>query len=716
MKKFILASILLLLCSLGFYIAVYYYGFFINLDKAGTITVVSKTDGKTILIANGNSYEEIIVKGVEVSSNIPGHYTTDYAVDEKTWEHWFSQIAEMGANTIRIATVYEDTFYNAFYEYNRNHDKPLYLLQGISVTDYANDSGQDAYSAEFYGSLIKDAHTVVDIIHGRKNIMLNEARGSGIYRKDISKWVLGYIIGSDWDTGTVAYTNNQSKYSTQYIGSYIETTPDATVFEALLARVMDELISYETNKYKMQHIISFINKPENDPFEYDEFYAKQIGKYNQIDAEHLMPTNQLQSGYFASYSLYEYCDNFADYFSEEQRESLKMLLPSLDKSLYYEGYTQLLNSYHTIPVLIASYGYSSGRGIENIREKEGPLTEKEQGEHLAATYQDVIDSGCVGAVISSWQDIWQRRTWNTSYAVDNSDVEKWHDIQTSGQGYGLLSFESGKEKRICYIDGDTSEWNQEQLVWKENGYELYMTYDLQAIYFMVRKVGLTDQMEFFIPVDITPNSGSMVYEEKFLFDRPVDFLIWMNGQQNSRLLVQARYEAVRENYLYQIAGEDPFVTYPDKNASDFVPIYMILENKKIVHDITDEEEMKKIKQYDVFETGKLICGNGNPNNEKYNSQADFCYGKDAVEIRIPWLLFNVSNPVEMKIHDDYYNNYGVEHISISNCYVGIAEGEIERSVQLASFDLNKISKILYHERLKEAYYAMKGIWNQKSLE
>src|SRR5690606_37957720 len=104
-----------------------------------------------------------------------------------------------------------------------------------------------------------------------------------------------------------------------------------------------------------------------------------------------------------------------------------------DNKLYYDGYTQLLSNYHSMPVVISGYGYSSSRGTESI---EGPITEEEQGEALAATYKDIIVSGCSGAFISTWQDTWERRTWNTSYSVDVNQTFRWRDVQTDGQGYG----------------------------------------------------------------------------------------------------------------------------------------------------------------------------------------------------------------------------------------------------------------------------------------
>ena len=146
-------------------------------------------------------------------------------------------------------------FMMLFYDYNVNNDKPLYLLQGLQVSEWANNSQNDAYSMDFYDSLKKDCIDIVDVIHGNKIIATNKMKGSGIYTKDISPWVLGYIVGNEWNSGTIAYTNHQD-YSSNYQGDYISTCDGATAFEALLADVMDTLIRYESQKYKQQRLIT----------------------------------------------------------------------------------------------------------------------------------------------------------------------------------------------------------------------------------------------------------------------------------------------------------------------------------------------------------------------------------------------------------------------------------------------------------------------------
>lgn len=74
----------------------------------------------------------------------------------------------------------------------------------------------------------------------------------------------------------------------------------------------------------------------------------------------------------------------------------------MDTERFGNGYVQLLNAYHTMPVLVASYGFSTARGTVST---EGPLNEQEQGERLVAAYEDFLSAGCAGAVVSTWQDV-----------------------------------------------------------------------------------------------------------------------------------------------------------------------------------------------------------------------------------------------------------------------------------------------------------------------
>ena len=52
----------------------------------------------------------------------------------------------------------------------------------------------------------------MDVIHGHRIVSPGDTSGTGFYRWDVSEWVLGYLVGSEWDSGNIAYTNNSTTY------------------------------------------------------------------------------------------------------------------------------------------------------------------------------------------------------------------------------------------------------------------------------------------------------------------------------------------------------------------------------------------------------------------------------------------------------------------------------------------------------------------------
>lgn len=710
MKKFFISVFVILSIILGLDYGIYYKGIYMKGGEEKPLTIQVRTNGQMIEYQNqeGN-YEALTIKGVELTSSIPGHYITDYAIDETTYLRWFRWIQEMGANTISVPNIMDDTFYHALYNYNTQNESPLYVLQGISITDYANNNKEDAYSEGFYQALKEAGMGAVDVIHGKKKILINKGIGTGHYNKDVSEWVLGYILATDWNADTVAYTNHNG-YDAIYDGEYIQTTSDATAFEAMLAKIMDQMIDYESEKYHVQRLISFMNSPVIDPFEYDKHYAKQLGKHTQLDAENLKVKKAFKSGYFASYRVYDFCENFYDYFSEEQKGRLldTQQVEELQGETY-GGYVRLLNAYHTIPVIVG-YGFSSSRGTV----KSDPLSEFEQGKALVKGYEGFIKAGSAGVVISAWQDIWGQSTWNTSYALTLNNRHYWNDIQSYNQGNGLLSFDPGEIQSICYIDGKDSEWTEEDVIIEHDGIQLSAKYDERGIYLLIQGEQVNSKQPLYIPIDTTKQTGSSDCEQYLLqFEKNADFLLVLDGPDNSQVLVQKRYESIRANYSIETTGVDAYVEVPEADTPLFVPIHMMSNDKDLIGPDETIKEIQSKRLTDVLETGKLHYGNGNPESETFNSLADFYYGEDLIEIRIPWQLLNFSDPSHMQIHADYYRNYGVEHTSIDELYIGIAKANRNKHepIPMEALSLKGWGQdVAYHERLKQSYYIVQQAW------
>ena len=156
MKKFIIPVSVLLCLFLAFQWFDYRYGLNWQTSERAA-EIIAKTAGRQILIRESEGYEPFEIRGVDLGAGIPGYFATDYKVDKETYLRWFDLIQQMGANTIRVYTILNSDFYNAFYEYNQGREEPLYLIHGLWVNDYVQFSHRDAYDQAFLGTFLEDA-------------------------------------------------------------------------------------------------------------------------------------------------------------------------------------------------------------------------------------------------------------------------------------------------------------------------------------------------------------------------------------------------------------------------------------------------------------------------------------------------------------------------------------------------------------------------------
>ncbi len=720
MKKFVIIVVMLVALYLGWDFCYYQLGWYVDLHPEQEITTFVTTDETNIYILHSGGPQAFEVRGVNMGAGLPGKWATDYAIDEQTYLRWFSQIQDMGANTVRVYTILSDAFYNAFYAYNQGREEPLYLLQGVWVNDYVQNSRLDAYDDAFFKTFLDDCRKAVDVIHGRRKITVsNTNMGSGSYRKDISQWVLGYIIGVEWEDVTVCYTDEKYPERNHYQGDYFYTDQQATAFEALLAEAGDRMVAYESARYKTQRLLAFSNWPTTDPFDYPEEVANYFMKCAKVDVEHIKTTERFLSGQFASYHVYPYYPDYLSYVSDWQSLGLSGAASYYDENGVpntYRAYLTLLRQHHTMPVVISEFGVSTGRGMaqrdQNTGRNQGNQSEDEQGQALVDCFEDIMAAGCSGGCVFSWQDEWFKRTWNTMYAVDLRRTPYWSDYQTNEQYFGLLSFDPGEEQSVCYVDGDVSEWSEADVVSRPSeDLSVSMKYDEKFLYLRIHK----DQLDFskdvlYLPIDTTPKTGSNYcanYDLKF--ERNADFVLVLDGEHDSRLQVQARYESLRSTYYHETAGLDAYLDPPDGSCPQFVNIDLILQTATplLYGDLTANSE--------TYETGLLTYGDANPSHEDFNSLADFMVCADDIEVKLPWQLLNFADPSRMKIHDDYYDgHYGVDYLSIDCLYIGVGLAGAEGRIAMDKVPLEGWgNKVTFHERLKRSYYHLQQYWTAR---
>ena len=387
---------------------------------------------------------------------------------------------------------------------------------------------------------------------------LGRGLGSGSYRKDVSPWVIAYILGVEWEDVTVAYTNEKYPERNTYQGTYMVTTTDATPFEAMLAQVGDDVIENESTRYKQQRLIAFSNWPTTDPFLYPVEITNFFMKCAQVDVEHIQTTDAFLSGQFASYHVYPYYPDYLNYVLNPVEiisemnfgtgvnpESMMLLSNGVpcdevlsgdeEEDFYdrdgevntYYAYLKMLNTYHTMPVVISEYGVSTGRGMAqrdiNTGRNQGNMTEQEQGQAVIDCYEDIMDAGSAGQLCVHLQDEWFKRTWNTMANVDLDNTPYWSDYQTNEQYFGLLAFDPGEEESVSYTDGDPSEWTKADILLETDQGRLSMKYDEKFLYFYVQGIDLAEDT-LYIPIDTTPKTGSTYCKNYGLtFERPLRF-------------------------------------------------------------------------------------------------------------------------------------------------------------------------------------------------
>ena len=692
MKKYLIICFSIVLFLFGIYYLYFYTSF--TLISHEDVQASIKTDGKSFMLNNNN----FSIKAISLSMTIPQSDGISKNISKATYLRWFELIQDMNVNSIQIATIASPEFYQALKEYNLNNDTPLYLIQGIDAGSYEKNSTADYFDKSLKDKLIRDAKIMIDVIHGKRIIANSSVYPSGRFLSDVSKWTIAYIIGTEWNDVTVEYTNQLRKEDTVYEGTYLKTTEDSKPFERILTEIGDKIISYESRKYGEQRLISFGNTPQTDPFQYDIAITDYFNKFTTIDMEHIKQTDKVKSGLFASYQAYS---SYPDYYS---------LSEIAYEDTYYE-YLKSLNIHHTIPVIISEFGYSTSRSTQkntlNVNYGNGIYTEEEQGKMIIKSINTMKKAGISGFVIREWQDNWANNTWNTMHAVDTTRSSYWHDVETSTQGYGILSFDPGKKETKVVLDGKKEEWTKEDIVLKDNELTLSAKYDQVYLYLLVEKNNLDlDNDILYIPIDTTNRSGTKTSDiDNLTFDQNVDFLIKINGNDNSKIMVQERYNTLRAVYGRKVYFTDSYEkdNIPRKDSNKFEDIYLITSTQNLLREngtYLIQNEVTRVN------TGKLTYGNGNPNSKEYNSLSDYYSSGNQIEIRIPWQLLNFSDPTKMKIHDDYYEKYGVESYEIDKIQLGLGDGS--KTISLKEYKLEKKKQeASYHERLKKSYQIIK---------
>lgn len=688
----------------------------------------SRTGKDSIQIQKEGKWEDFVIKGVNVGIAKPGAFPGETAITKEEYLCWFKLIGGMNANAIRVYTLHPPQFYEAFHEYNQLAAEPLYLFHGAWANEEMLVGSQDAFSNEVSSDFQREIKQMIDIIHGNAEIAPSKGHASGKYSHDISPYVLGFILGIEWDPSVVLNTNQVYQGMEQFTGQYFETK-GAEAFEIWLAKMMEFTADYETKHYNWQHTISFTNWVTTDLLEHPS-EPLETEDMVSVNPNTISKTARFNGGMFASYHVYPYYPDFLSY----EKKYLEYIDKRGEKN-HYAGYLNDLISAHSMPVLIAEFGVPASRGLTHRSVSgmnQGFLSEKQQGEMNRELFRTIVGEGSAGGLVFSWQDEWFKRTWNT---MDYDNPERrpfWANHQTNEQNFGLLRFEAGKKSSSLLVDGRSGDWEKKGIKPAEEakGFlkRAYVTSDEGYLYIRIdfSKTVDWENQNTFLFIDSIPNQGqhnlNLNNEMSLRSGFGTDFMVQLAGPENSRILVDSYYDPFYFQYGKTL-NMIPKMRYAEqKNNGIFHPIRLALNKEMVL-----PSENRKIP-FQSYETGVLKYGTANPDDKDFNSLTDISISenKKMIEIRIPWQLLNVKDPSSKEIITDLYKK-GLEKseriTGFDFAAVSVERGQITGTLPELNGNASELDKTFryewkeweqpqYYERLKQSYKIMSDAFKE----
>lgn len=679
-------------------------------DNQTGISYRFKAEGDYFYIYENGDWKQMFMRGVNIGATEPGLFPGDLTISYDTYYRWFGYISEMNCNCIRIYTLMPPQFYQALGDFNKKAKNKLYLYQGIWVNEEDIERLSDTYAEneKILNDFTTDAVNLVNVIHGKAKIAETAGEAYGTYNTDVSPWLVGWIIGIEWDPNFVINTNNQHPDKKDYDGKYLYTQT-ASPFEAFLCRVGDALIKHEAETYKFQVPLAFSNWITTDPLTHPNEPHFDEDK-TTVNTENVKCRN-FGPGMFASYHIYPYYPDSLNY----QEDYLEYTDDS-GKVNTYEAYLEDLKLAHTMPIIVAEFGIPTSRGMGHesvMGYNQGMVDETAQGAMLIDMLGSIENAKYAGGIVFTWQDEWFKRTWN-NVMFDIADRRPyWSNIQTTEQCFGLLAFDPGKESMAAYVDGDVSEWKNTQPTVTTGQGKLYIKSDERYLYIMLDAGNYDFEKDtLLIPINTIADQGNLkAAQYNAEFDTAADFLIYINGKNNSHIYVDRYYDAFNYYFLESKKLSD---IKAEENAgvknSGMFDIMRLCYGYNLTVKGTNQVVPDK-----AYETGKLRYGNGNPKAQEYKSLSDFYFKNGKLEIRIPWQLLNVMDPSGKQQISDFRKTQVISPQAYQSFDFGFAYRTGTESLKITlggSYEYNGWNTPTWHERLKPAYYELQNYFKK----
>jgi hypothetical protein len=614
------------------------------------LTLPAQVGGRAVAAATEGGFTPLFWAGVNLGSTVPGTQPGEVAATRADYDRWFQDMGDFGVRVVRIYTILRPDFYDALAAYNEAHpESPLFFIQGVWVPEeeefVSTGNAYDPAVTEGFKAEIADA---VAVVHGDATLPERLGHAGGSFESDVSRWLLAFSIGIEWDAEAVESTDELNAGTAPYRGRYITASSGSTPMESWIASMLDYTASQDAER-GWSRPLTFTNWITLDPLDhpYEPLPTEDLVS---VDATHLAATEAWPGGFFASYHAYPYYPEFMRLTPEYQTYER----PRDGEVDPYSGYLHELRAYHgEQAVMVTEFGLPSSLGAAHF----GPIG-RDQGNHSEQEalgmngdmLRNIQEEGYAGGILFQWVDEWFKFTWNTvDYELPPDRRQLWRNDLTNEERFGLVAAEPGDEP-VVVLDGKDAEWeaNGSQVIAESGGAvrEVRAVKDEQYLYLRLR----LDEAESWRERPVTVGLDVRPGENRGLPDHPDVFpeadVAVVIGPEQAELLQAAWWEPTRIRYGLGRGFVEVEAAEMRAGSGAWVrPLQLV--NRPYTVPVTGEE-----RSAEVHEIGPLPIGNGDPESPDFDVRTLVAATGDVIEIRLPWALLGYADPSSLTLYEE----------------------------------------------------------------
>ncbi len=614
--------------------------------------MTTRTAGRYFEVYEDGAWNKIFLKGTNIGSATPGRWFTEFPADRALYRAWLEDIGKMNLNMIRLYTLFDPSFYQVLKEYNEDPTTPtIWLMQEIWPDDFV--PGCNFHDPTYKDTYKKEVQLVIDALHGNAEILGRPFRAYGNYSADVSPYVLGILIGREFEPEEVENTNSKSPEYINHNGNYVKIDK-GTPTEVWLAELCDFTMNYSQDAYHWQYPVGFVSWPTLDPLihptEREPLHISAIPAYN--DREEVHPdrfykgSNNL-AGFFGAYHIYP---NYPDFMNNEPGFAE---FSDEHGPFNYLGYLHDFMAIHPpYPAVVAEFGISTSLNTAHINPDgfhHGGLSETDQGSMIARMVTAIKNEGYAGSIIFSWADEWAKKTWNTEpYMTPWDRHVLWKNAMDPEQNYGILAAEpdhipftgaSYEKEEFANTSGTRLKTTIKSLEKDVDEAFLYLAISLENMPKTRNGDIVWEEIDLYVGIDtLRRDAGEFKMPIKDLPKLPtgIEFLVHIQSPENTSISVIPSYNRSKFSF---------FTTASDKGIFERIKAVVnreriTLDNRKFPALISDQSILR-YGQYD-------------PNKEDYYSLAHWYIDAETetIYMRLPWMLLGFTDPSTATVIND----------------------------------------------------------------